>query len=751
MAFSGGRDEVGDSNTGRRTVGTPLHNDICLHNNRRHRRRNRRLRDQRRAQAHLRRSDDSQFVELLDVVGNYTLVESTNTLPRVRHESVLSALSTRANRFRGSTIHSRGTEQQQLYRNRIDDTGTVQIDEPSVSAADTMQEEHERLRSQVLEELEMRGVSDEVLRVHGVAPGSKEDGVTRLIYENANGIDCRQLDGRKVMKARALHNRLEADIVAYSEHQLNYRHPGNRTGFNQLFRGGETDIRSIVAHNVHENVNRVQEGGTAMMVFGPMIQHRCPEGTQKDETGLGRWVVTTLTGHQGFTTRIICGYNPCGNSNLESGTVYAQHRRYFMNRGCLTCPRVKFRQDLQAALQRWRDQGDRLIVCLDANEHIYKKSIGKMLMDPNSLAMREVVGTFTGKKIGPTFFRGSKPIDGVWATSEVNITAACVMPAGFGIGDHRLFVVDILTSSLVGANPVKILRPCARRLNTKLPGVVARYNDKLEDLVLEHRIIERMGEAHENSGTDAEAKMKMDVVDNEFKEYKKSAEKSCRTIKSGTIPFSPESEIWIRRCRVYTTLLAMSTGRRVNRGNLIRSARRAGILTPFDLTELEIRGRLRTCKEHCEYYRDHGLPYRRRHLLRRAEVARKEGNEDGAKEILAMIARERQRDFWRSMKAGMQSQSGRSVQAVQVEQDNGEVVEYTNQSDIEEAIWTNIHRRRFFWLKKHLSAKAACVATSVTQQILLLQGQSSMALTLETTILIQLRRKCLTLVLGSGK
>jgi hypothetical protein len=637
----------------------------------------------------------------MDAVGDCTLVESTNSLPHVRHESVLSALSTRANRFRGSTIHSRGIHQQQLNENRIDDTGTVQIQDCEETIAARRQEEEDYRRSQLLEEMKMRGVSDEVLLVHGVAPGSKQEGITRLLYKNANGFDCRQLDGRKVTKARAMHNRMEADIVAYSEHRLNYRHPGNRTGFNQLFRGGETDIRSIVAHNVHENVTRVQEGGTATLLFGPMIQHLHQEETHKDETGLGRWVVTTLTGHQGITTRIICGYNPCGSGNLESGTVYAQHRRYFMNRGCLTCPRTKFRQDLQEVLQKWRSQGDRLIVCLDANEHIYKKSIGKMLTNSSGLAMREVVGSFTGKPIGPTFFRGSKPIDGVWATSDVSIAGACVMPAGFGVGDHRLFVIDIQTASLIGNNPIRVLRPCARRLNTKLPGVVAKYNDKLEDLVLEHRIIERMGIAHECSRSDVQAKKRMDAVDREFKEYKISAEKGCRKIKSGTIPFSPESEVWIRRHRVYSTLLSMSAGKRVNRGNLIRSARRAGILAPFDLTETEIRGRLHTCVEHCEYYREHGLPYRRRHLLRCAEIAREEGNEDGSKAILDMIAREQQREFWKRMKGGMQQQSGRSVQSVQVEQEDGAVVEHTDQADIEDAIWTNIHRRRF-----HLAEEA---------------------------------------------
>jgi hypothetical protein len=36
---------------------------------------------------------------------------------------------------------------------------------------------------------------------------------------------------------------------------------------------------------------------------------------------------------------------------------------------------------------------------------IYKKSIGRTLIDREELNMVEAVGEFTGKKIGPTFFR----------------------------------------------------------------------------------------------------------------------------------------------------------------------------------------------------------------------------------------------------------------------------------------------------------------------------------------------------------
>jgi hypothetical protein len=70
----------------------------------------------------------------------------------------------------------------------------------------------------------------------------------------------------------------------------------------------------------------------------------------------------------------------------------------------LSCPQMRFWQDLVKALKQWRQEGDRLIMCMDANKDIYKKSIGKTLTDRDGLNMVEAVGEFTGKKIGPTFF-----------------------------------------------------------------------------------------------------------------------------------------------------------------------------------------------------------------------------------------------------------------------------------------------------------------------------------------------------------
>ena len=45
--------------------------------------------------------------------------------------------------------------------------------------------------------VEELGISEEVLKVHGVAPATKGEGIIRLIYENANRFSNRLSDNEK--------------------------------------------------------------------------------------------------------------------------------------------------------------------------------------------------------------------------------------------------------------------------------------------------------------------------------------------------------------------------------------------------------------------------------------------------------------------------------------------------------------------------------------------------------------------------
>jgi hypothetical protein len=343
------------------------------------------------------------------------------------------------------------------------------------------------------------GISDEVLQVHGVAPLSKGEGVVRLIYENVNGLSNKLSNDEKVNKAKEIHDELEVDIIAYNKHRLNMWDRRNVNGLNQLFKGGKAALQSVVVHNIHENIGRVQEGGTSLLLFGPLTEQLNNGQPGKDESGLGRWTVMTLRG-DGVRMRVVCGYNPCYNKNTNSSTTYQQQRHFFITRRRdLTCPQTKFREDLVAQLMRWRNDGDWLIVCLDANKHIYRKLIGKALTDIKGLAMKEVIGKFTGTPVGRKFFCSSKLIDGIWATSDITMCNAAIMPAGYGIGNHRLFVIEFSMMDIIGKSPPRIVRPMSRCLNTKIPRVAVKYMRILEGKILKHRLIERTGAAHISS------------------------------------------------------------------------------------------------------------------------------------------------------------------------------------------------------------------------------------------------------------
>ena len=113
------------------------------------------------------------------------------------------------------------------------------------------------------------------------------------------------------------------------------------------------------------------------------------------------------------------------------------------------------------------------------------------------------------------------------------------MPAGFVIDDHRLCVLDFLTSSLVGHEPPKIVRAAARRLNSQIP--ISRekknYLERFEDLIIEHKIVERVGAANDKLTSKALLKINMYTIDKEKGNYMLNVENKCREIKSGRIPF----------------------------------------------------------------------------------------------------------------------------------------------------------------------------------------------------------------------
>ncbi len=107
-----------------------------------------------------------------------------------------------------------------------------------------------------------------------------------------------------------------------------------------------------------------------------------------------------------------------------------------------------FDKDLLYQCKSWCKSEERVILLMDANEHILKEKFNKVLTRTR-LDMEE----FTHKCWGPnqsyTHINGSIPINGKYKLSEIEVLNVCILPFLDSPGDHCAFIIDISTRSLL--------------------------------------------------------------------------------------------------------------------------------------------------------------------------------------------------------------------------------------------------------------------------------------------------------------
>jgi hypothetical protein len=134
-----------------------------------------------------------------------------------------------------------------------------------------------------------------------------------------------------------------------------------------------------------------------------------------------------------------------------------------------------------------------------------------------------------------------------------------------------------------------------------------------------------------------------------------------------------------------------------NRGNLKHTARRCGIINCLSIPKEELLQPVKVCIIQCNYFQRHGKQYRQKHLLKCLNNAKDSKDEQRVKEILAIIQREKDRSFWHRLNYSMGKPQSGLVCRVLVEDEiqEGALTEFSTQESIQQAIFENIHLRRF--------------------------------------------------------
>jgi len=274
------------------------------------------------------------------------------------------------------------------------------------------------------------------------------DEVARLMSAQANSISGKEQDGKidKLTSAISYHN---IDVVSLIEHGLNASVAtlGKRIGSNLI-------LRSVTSSNTHtKSTSQSLPGGTGIVIMEALDSH--VTGVTTDH--LGRFSCCKFDAGRGVITRFVSAY-ALSEFGRTGNSIEQQHLQYIAEKGLRNVtPRQLFESDLIVQLTQWLHAGERLILCMDANEDVVGGDLSKKL---SQLGLAEVSHDRLSTNSINTHAHGTKQIDGVWMSKSLSdgLQGVALLPLSKSIGDHRTFIFDISLSSLLGIDTLPTKR-----------------------------------------------------------------------------------------------------------------------------------------------------------------------------------------------------------------------------------------------------------------------------------------------------
>lgn len=541
----------------------------------------------------------------------------------------------------------------------------------------------------------------------GNIPVERPEGVYRLMGAQLNNVAGNKSRDKKVDIINHLIDRWDVQGGCFQEVGINWNKAERGHNMTSWFKFDRRELRTNTSHNVNENITFAQQGGVAQFICKELSQYA--RETEPDFRGLGRWCSWLLYSNPSHKTRVVAAYNVGKNTSEYLGTIYQQHLRYIQHRQWNTTPRNLFRSDFLTAISRWQGKGERLLIFADMNEHILNGPLASRLLD---LGLEEATHKNWNGIEPNSYVSGSSPIDAVYHSSSLEITASVQLSFHEGVGDHRTVLIDVSSRSLLGTNEFRIVRPAIRRLNCsnkKSLGKYIKYVEKeLEDRHLHDKLCQTSSRLWKDP-SDSQALAAMEDIDKQTAEVFIAGEKQCRKIMNHPLPFSEPVSYWVHRKWAYVTLGRVALGKCRNIGNAFRKAKKAGI-TDRSLSYAECMEGVKACKANLHRLKMSAKALRKVHL--RDCLIRAEDMEDKEKfkGILRVIECEENRATWRAIKRVADPPRLGAITKVQREGENG-IEDITNMEEMCEEIQSVTERR--FELAESAPATDSSLRTSV--------------------------------------
>lgn len=523
--------------------------------------------------------------------------------------------------------------------------------------------------------------------VFGDSIQPKEENNFRVVSQNIQKLpeDAKSTRSRKVVNTIS---NTEADVFLMSEPSLYWPKVTNE---NQWF---ERIIGKFRSHRALFGCNATESGRTGLLQYGGVGLIATDEAATrsrecgKDPTGLGRWVWMRFQGRNNHITRVVTLYRPCRGPGKEL-SVWEQHNRYF--RGTLERdrdPRKAIYEDLYAEAKTWKEQGDHLIIAGDVNEDIRTGQTEEFF---RALGMREVILEKHATRSPPaTHNKNTKrePIDGIWASEELQITGAGYAPFGEGCeSDHRLLWADFSYHTTFGKEYPKTYHAPAKRLRSDDPRLVRLYNRKVKAALNKEKLISRaflIEELAKKNGWDDKLERAYNKIQQRNIELRKGIEKKLRKLKMGGVQWSPKLQAYRDQIELWSMIVRKKKKLRVSLTRIRRWMHKTSEMEALKNTLTQANTRLDLAHKNYRKAKEKADNWRNEFLDSLAEARAKDKDTTIEAEEKSIKQIERQRKQARNIKRVRQKGQQGSVNMV-FETDEEGRHERVSKDDIEDA------------------------------------------------------------------
>ena len=526
----------------------------------------------------------------------------------------------------------------------------------------------------------------------------RPDGVWRIMYCQVNCLGLSPRDSSKAKTVAQLIHDYEVDAALFCEVGIDWhyghRRPQLRDYFDALL---DRECRTTTAFNEHSpHVSRAQQGGTGILLTHSVLEYG--RLCEQDPRRLGRWTSWLLSHNPMHRVRLVVAYCPGKSKPKGPKTVYWQHMNHIHLIGKDTLPYQLFVDDLLRQLRRWRKSGDRIILCIDANEHVLRGPLAKQLREQD-IELSEITHGFWPTGVEPnTHIDGKQPIDGIYATPDIDVTNFLSLSFHESVGDHRTMIVEITTSSAIGRHQGKIVRPSTRRLTLRQYGAAASYNKSLHTQLKCHDIQKRISSLRSQIQISprplpGDLATACECLHKQIGQMRIHAERTCRKIARPALEFSPPVQYWYDRAHAYKALIRLKTnqGKYTDASRVVRMAHRKGILNPRTITVEQCRDGLAACKLRQNGLRKIAGGLRQQFTEQQLFAAQNRGDSAREKAIKERMMLERNKKLWRQINKATKPIRGRACLEVQVNENNV-ITTHRTKEEVEQAIQRECER-----------------------------------------------------------